>query len=356
LNPILEELVRTGTPQLPDGRAERRLPGTIRQPPKPPAATMTDTRFKARSCPCCACNERTRLLDLPASLFCACNWTYRSDYAAILDISPDARFAIAKCSGCGFIYAEAEPSAAFLAKVYDEVVMHDANKDGSENLASYASRMRYVADLLDLAPSSGSRSAVDYGCGLGTTLRLLQAARVRSVGFDLSGVRVGYASSSSTAKVVGERDALLAHAPFDMIVCDNVLEHLPRPAEAIEFLASVASPGAVLYVSVPDCNDRFLDAQIRACREGAKLDMSLNPWEHLNYFDLPHLDHILGRLGFMPIPESRFSGVVNIGLRRDPGPMRRWKNACATGLRLARYAAMGLAIRSPNRVFYRFEG
>ena len=319
---------------------------------------MTDTRFKDRSCPCCARRDRTRLFDLPASRFCASNWTYRTDYAAILNISPNARFAIAQCSECGFIYAEAEPNAAFLAQVYDEVVKHDANTSANENVVGCAHRMRYVADLLDLAPPAGPRSALDYGCGLGTTLRLLEAARVRSVGYDLSGVRLSYASRSSTARVVGERRELLADAPFDMIVCDNVLEHLPDPADAIEFLASEAAPGAVLYVSVPDFDRRFLDAQTHAYHTGARLDMSLNTWEHLNYFDLLHLDRILGRVGFLPIPEAKLPkiSVVNIGLRREPWLVPRLKNVGATGLRLARYAATGLALRSPNRAFYRFGG
>jgi SAM-dependent methyltransferase len=316
---------------------------------------MTDTRFRDRSCPCCARHERSRLFDLPADRFCASNWTYRSDYAAILDIAGDARFAISRCLGCGFIYAEAQLDAAFLARVYDRVIKHDANRGANENTTGYAVRMRYVADLLDLAPPRVPHAALDYGCGLGNTLKLLQAAGVRSTGFDPSAVRTGYASHSST-RAVGVREELVTEAPFDMIVCDNVLEHLPDPAEAIGFLASVAAPGAVLYVSVPDYNGRFVDEQVRAYRAGEELDMPLNPWEHLNYFDLEHSDRMLGSAGFLPIPELKLAGAVNIGLRRDAGLVSRPKNACATGLRLARYAVAGRGLRSPNRAFYRFAG
>src|SRR5688572_15016143 len=109
---------------------------------------MTDARFKDRSCPCCGRSERSRVFALPANRFCTSNSTYRSDYASILDISPDTRFAIGQCLGCGFIYAEAEPDAAFLARVYDEVVNHGANQNENENATGYANRMRYIADLL----------------------------------------------------------------------------------------------------------------------------------------------------------------------------------------------------------------
>jgi SAM-dependent methyltransferase len=272
-----------------------------------------------------------------------------------LNISPDARFGIARCLGCGFIYAEVEPDAAFLGRVYDDVIKHDANRTANENAASFAHRMRYVADLLDLAPPGVRLVALDYGCGLGITLRLLDVAGARSSGFELSSIRIGYASRPS-ARVVGVRDELRAGSPFDIIVCDNVLEHLPDPVDAMKFLASVAAPGAVLYVSVPDCDDRFVEAQGRAYRAGEPLDMSLNPWEHLNYFDLAHLDLMLGSAGFLPIPELKLAGEVSIGLRRDAGVMRRAKNACATALRLVRYAVTGRASRSPNRAFYRFAG
>ena len=83
--------------------------------------------------------------------------------------------------------------------------------------------------------------------------------------------------------------------------------------------------------------------------------MSFNPWEHLNYFDLAQLDRLLAGAGFFPIPESELSGDVNIGLRRDAGFTARLGNACASGLRLARYAFTGEAVRSPNRAFYRFS-
>ena len=316
---------------------------------------MSDTRFKERQCPCCGNSERTRLFELAAARFCVSNWTYASDYPAILGISPDKCFPIARCCVCGFVYAELEPDATFLAKVYDEVISHEANIAANENLSNYASRMRCVADLLDLAPSHTFHNALDYGCGLGITLRLLESTRVRCVGFDISGIRTRYLANTRI-KVAGNYDELRTEGPYDLIICENVLEHLSDPTEAIGFLASVAVEGAVLYVSVPDCNSSFIKAQRLADQAGLALDMSLNPWEHLNYFDLSHLDQMLERARFLPVPELDLPGVVNIGLRPEKEMMQRLKNACATGIRLVRYALHGQTVRSPIGAYYRFKG
>lgn len=316
---------------------------------------MKDCRFAQRKCPLCRSDSRTRLVAVPASRFCAVNSTYRSDYAAVLNIAPDTEFWIARCSGCGFVYAELEPSAEFLAKVYDEVILHEANRSLNESAAGQAARMRDLACLLDLAPKGVSLTAFDYGCGLGISMRLLEAAGVRCVGMELSGVRSGYVASAGGA-VVRTSAELRARGPFGLLICDNVLEHLADPVGAVGFLASVADRGAVLFAGVPDYNDQFLAEQAEMVRMGGLPDMSFNPWEHLNYFDLAQLDRLLAGAGFLPIPESGFSGDVHIGLRRDAGFAARLGNACVSGLRLARYALTGEAVRNPNRAFYRFSG
>ena len=145
-------------------------------------------------------------------------------------------------------------------------------------------------------------------------------------------VRAEYAEGAS-ANVVRSHGELKTYAPYDLIVCDNILEHLQDPAETIRFLASVSAAGAVMFVSVPDYNNRFIESQRRNINEGLKPDMSLNPWEHLNYFDLDHLDTMLGKAGFTPIPVPELVGTVDIGLRRDARFVPRFKNACARGLR-----------------------
>ncbi len=316
---------------------------------------MTDPRFELRSCSCCGSSERSRVFDLSAQKFCLANWTYSSDYSRILDIAPEVRFPVSRCLSCGFLYADLAPNQDFLTKVYEEVIRHEDNLVANEASSGYAHRMRYIADLLELAPSRQPLRGLDYGCGLGVTLRLMASAGVISVGFDASSIRTRYAENANAA-VVRSNEEVRTLAPYDLIVCDNILEHLVHPAETIKFLASISAPGAVLFASVPDYGHRFVKNLRRTIDKGLSPDMSLNPWEHLNYFDMDHLDEMLSKAGFLPISDLELAGVVDIGLRREGGFVKRFKNVCASGLRLAGYALTGRALRGPNRAFYRYTG
>jgi len=136
-------------------------------------------------------------------------------------------------------------------------------------------------------------------------------------------------------------------------VCDNILEHLANPVETIAFLSSVTARDGVLYVSVPDCGKRFLAAQAQLAESGGPIDISLNPFEHLNYFDLAHLDRLLAAGGFLPIRRTELPEAVNIGLRPEENPGQRTKNYLACAVRLAKYALTAQTIKTVNHQFYR---
>jgi len=316
---------------------------------------ITDGRFTVRTCPCCGGDERRRLFDLPLDAFCSVNWSYVPDFARVLGLPGTARFPLARCAGCGFVYAELLPSTDFLALLYDRVVRHDRDREAVETRASVARRMRYVAILLELASSERMPTALDFGCGPGATLRLFAAAGVSAVGYDPSPVRRVYVESQGLA-VTATFDELRARGPFDLVVCDNVLEHIPDPGAAIRFLASVTVPGSVVFVSVPDCGDRFIESQRKLLAAGQPVDMSLNPLEHLNFFDVPHLDRLLGQGGFLPVARARLPGDVNIGLRPEPNLRNRVNNSLASAVRLARYAASTETVRTVTHEFYRRSG
>jgi SAM-dependent methyltransferase len=313
-----------------------------------------DARFTLRSCPYCGSSDRTPLFNLEAEQFCSVNWTYSKNYRELLDLPKFAVFPIYRCMNCGFVYARFVPSPEFLSAVYEKVILPEF-KQGSENHASYARRMRYIADLIELAPRQSSLKALDFGCGLGVSLRVLNAARIEAVGFDSSSTRATYVADMG-GSIAMNRSALECLAPFGILICDNILEHLPDPIETLRFLASLCVPEAVLYISVPDYEEEFIQKQLYALQRGFPVAMTLNPWEHLNYFNLPHLEQMLNRSGFEPLRFHELPGHVNIGLRPEANPLARYKNSLASGLRLIRYAVSRKPVQTVQHRFYRLRG
>jgi hypothetical protein len=184
---------------------------------------------------------------------------------------------------------------------------------------------------------------------------LLKATGVEVVGYDPSQPRLE--AVRTTECIVATREQELMHlAPYDILICDNVLEHVPDPCKALEVLSSVSSSEAVIYVSVPSYEKGFVQQQLNALKKGLPVDMTLNPWEHLNYFDLSHLDRLLTRYGFAPILACQLPGHVNIGLRPEVARLSRFKNTLASFLRMVRYGTLGSTARSVENAFYRFTG
>lgn len=316
---------------------------------------ITDKRFSIRTCPFCGSEERRALFNLDAYRFCSVNPTYDQDFLKLLQLKETDTFPIDRCEKCEFVYARLLPAPEFLKTVYENVISFPECREHSENNSSYARRMKYTSSLIDLKPVSGSLTALDFGAGLGVTQRLLSAVSVQVVGYDPSPIRA-QAVRSNNCVVVDSLEGIELHGPYDLLICDNVLEHVPDPRETVNFLASVCSRDAVVFVSVPSYEESDVERQLRAIKNGQPIDMTLNPWEHLNYFTLRHLDHIFVSNGFVPVKSTEQSGHVNIGLRPETATIDRLKNGLASGIRLARYMTTGAAIRSVESAYYRYAG
>jgi SAM-dependent methyltransferase len=318
-------------------------------------ALHVDSTFQLRSCPFCGSDAGQVLFDLKAEQYCSANWTYAKNYPTLLQISKDEKFPVDRCGSCGFVYARLLPSQTFLARVYDEVIDPVECRKGSENPQSYVRRLHYIATLLALSPESTRLRALDFGCGLGVSVRFLNAAGVDVVGYDPSRTRIE-AVKAIDGIVATNEEELIDLGLYDILICDNVLEHLPNPGKTLEMLASISGPETVLYVSVPSYEKHFVQRQLNALKNRLPIDMTLNPWEHLNYFDLSHLDRLLARYGFTPILANQLPAPVNIGLRPEVAPLNRFKNTLASFLRMVRYAAVGKTSRSVESGFYRLTG
>jgi len=96
-------------------------------------------------------------------------------------------------------------------------------------------------------------AALDLGCGTGLITRHLKNTLI--VALDINQWAVAKAKSYSTNVVqcvAGDAEHLpLACDIFDVVVCTDVLEHLPSPERALGQIFRVMKPGAILIGEVP---------------------------------------------------------------------------------------------------------
>jgi SAM-dependent methyltransferase len=302
----------------------------------------------------CGSARSRAVIYLGAEEIVLANWSYRQDRFADMGIDPKARFGIQKCSECAFVYAGDLPPQDFLAFVYDELIDIEAARHESYSPHNLANRMEYLAFLMRFV-SDGDK-VLDFGCGFGPTLALLKNAQgIEAVGFETSAARATELEEWHPL-IVRTASALQRYGPFNAVILDNVVEHVPDPRQTVNLISNVCAEGAIVYVSVPDISAEYLKSQIYLNQNSKLLGMDVNPWEHLNYFDLAHLDALMNQTGFVALRQSALPGEVRIGLRPEMWRGARLRNSIASMLRGAGYAWTGDALPSVNRRFYQFNG
>jgi len=161
-----------------------------------------------------------------------------------------------------------------------------------------------TVDLERLAPGRAAR-ALDIGCGRGRHTHALYAAGLEAIGVDLAfedvaatrDALVGFVGEEppGAAVLMGVGDALrlpFDNGTFDIVVCSEVLEHIPDYRSAIREMSRVAAPGARVAVTVPRAFPEWLCW--RLCDEYPS-----TPGGHIRIFDPRDLRADMEHEGFI---------------------------------------------------------
>ena len=124
-------------------------------------------------------------------------------------------------------------------------------------------RVRTVVRLADVKPQD---RVLDVGCGAGHVIVALPACR-RRVGLDISpksleAARARAAERGQEGIEFGHFDANdplpYPEGSFDVIICSEVLEHVPEPRNLVENIHRVAGPATRVVVTVPNERPKLL--------------------------------------------------------------------------------------------------
>lgn len=130
-------------------------------------------------------------------------------------------------------------------------------------------------------------AVLDAGCGDGINLQFLTRLTKkhgwssRVVGIDYSPLRVGRARMTRGAAIVrGSLTALaLGDCTFDVVLCNQVLEHVPNDHTALSELRRVLRPGGLLIVGVPNEGSWLATLRNRALQRSI-----LRSTDHVNMY------------------------------------------------------------------------
>ena len=196
---------------------------------------------------------------------------------------------IVRCPACSHMQLERFPSEAELGEAYGEAESEDYVEEEAGQRATARTALERIERFV---PRGG---LLDLGCWVGFLL-----AEARERGWETLGVEPSEFASAYARERLGLdviRDDLftadLGERRFQAAVMADVIEHLPRPADALDRIAELLAPDGVLYLALPNAGSRI------ARRMGARW-WSVIP-THVHYFTRPSLFTLLRRRGWEPL-------------------------------------------------------
>ncbi len=166
---------------------------------------------------------------------------------------------LVRCPRCGHRQTDPMPADAELESAYAGAASEDyIEEEAGQRETARRALERIEANLTPVPiPGNGGprhRTLLDLGCWVGFLL-----AEAAGRGWDAVGVEPSQFASAYARERLGldvrTGDLLTTPLPeqhFDAIVMGDVIEHLPRPAEALERMATLLRPGGVAWMALPD--------------------------------------------------------------------------------------------------------
>jgi hypothetical protein len=199
-----------------------------------------------------------------------------------------------QCNNCQLLFLDIRFTESEINKLYnryreaDYVTLRENYEPGYQKRNDLLNAgIDYLADIERfLTPHLTLPLAMlDWGGDTGKNTPFKNQASVFHV-YDISHKPV-IAEAKSIDKLIAK------NTHYDLIICSNVLEHIPYPAEVILEIRQYMSQNTVLYIEVP-CEEI-----IKTANTTSDLSQKKKHWhEHINFYTEQSLIELLTQTGF----------------------------------------------------------
>ncbi len=207
---------------------------------------------------------------------------------------------IVRCMTCGLVFAIPEIHVSEITQDYVEMEDPDYLKEEKGR----RSQARIVLKKISKFKKGGR--ILDIGCGPGLFLDEAKRQGWEVQGADLSKWGQDYAKSKFLIDVFQGflTEAGFADRSFDVIVMNDVIEHLEDPKAVLKEIRRILKNDGIIYVSTPDIKS-VLSRLLRAKWWG------INKY-HLYYFSKKTIEKLFDEVGFKPLRYSSYPRVFSL--------------------------------------------
>ncbi|MFH1867868.1 MAG: methyltransferase domain-containing protein [Candidatus Omnitrophota bacterium] len=199
---------------------------------------------------------------------------------------------IVRCKSCGLIYASPIQRWEDLYAAYSEMEDEAYIREEKGRRIAARSLLKKIGKIKKY--SAGSKM-LDVGCGTGFLLDEARKAGWDAHGVEISKWAANYADKELKLKVYNTtlNEKKFPDKNFDLIILQDVIEHLIDPKAVIKEARRILSNDGILYINTPDIES--LPSRLLRARW-----WGINRF-HLYYFSKKTLDTMLEAAGFKSI-------------------------------------------------------
>lgn len=214
-----------------------------------------------------------------------------------------------QCADCGLLFSDIRFADDELGRLYNDYRGADYTALRESYEPGYVMRNDSLGEQIDyggvleqfLEPHlpDGSLSILDWGGDSGKNTPLTYRSRQHDV-YDISNIPV-----IAGARAVSRDQAMAQH--YDLVVCSNVLEHIPYPSDLLQDIRHAMTPQSLLYIEVP------FEEVMRQHAERA-IAYKKHWHEHVNFFSPNSLQALLVNVGLQMVAITT-DATITAGLK-----------------------------------------
>ena len=263
------------------------------------------TCFVLRNCPNCGHDGSEEIVTMRLETLLKSNPGYDENWFSQSSIPPNYSFSFVQCLSCSFVFSKQMLVESLNFEYYNHGIDKEKSfakifdKTKQTNLIHLWSVLH---DSETTSGSTGSIKVVDFGAGWGDFLAVAKGYGVDVHGLEYDQRKIERARANGIA--CGDYEFIASHAPYDIFMCNQVLEHLDRPKQALKQLRGVLKPGSVGFIAVPDYRKEKINEEISCLQAGKLPSKDFDPLGHLNYFDPVNFHDMVLSHGFAKIDEN----------------------------------------------------
>ncbi len=166
-------------------------------------------------------------------------------------------FALVKCRNCNLVFTNPRPDSVELGKYYqsDNYISHTDKAKTPIQLIYKLVRsytLRKKSKLIQPYKSAGM--VLDYGCGTGDFLRMLESKGWSTIGIEPDEGARRLAKRKVSGSIVDSLKKIESDTKFDVITAWHVVEHISDLKETLKLIRKKLKKGGHLVVAVPNLN------------------------------------------------------------------------------------------------------